>query len=67
MADYVIEIDAVGGPCWVATGGGDPEQTHRIECAEIYATEHEAIENAQTFRYKYPKRKFSVRIKPAGT
>lgn len=64
MADYVIELNSVGGPCWVATGGGDPERTHLIECAEIYATEHEARESAAAFRSKYPNRKFFVRVKP---
>ena len=64
MTDYVIELNSVGGPCWVATGGGDPERTHLIECAEIYATEHEAMESAAAFRSKYPNRKFFVRVKP---
>jgi hypothetical protein len=59
--DYVIEMDAVGGPCWVATGGGDPERTHNIAQAERYATEREAMENAEAFRRKYPARKFIVR------
>lgn len=62
--DFVIEIDAVNGPCWVATGAGDPERTHNIEAAEVYATEVEANENAHAFRRKYPTRKFSVRVKP---
>lgn len=64
MPDYVIEIDAVGGPCWVASGGGDPERTHCIDHAETYATEREAIENAAAFRSKYPARRFAVRVKP---
>ena len=64
MTDYVIELNSVGGPCWVATGGGDPERTHLIECAEKYATEHEAMESAAAFRSKYPNRKFFVRVKP---
>lgn len=62
--DYVIEIDAVNGPCWVATGAGDPERTMRIECAERYATEREAVENAQAFRRSHPSRKFVVRQLP---
>lgn len=62
--DYVIEMDAVGGLCWVATGGGDPERTHRLEHAEVYATEREAAENAEAFRRKYPGRMFYVNRKP---
>jgi hypothetical protein len=62
--DYVIEIEAIGGPCWVATGGGDPERTHNIDAAEVYATEREAMDNAWAFRAKYPTRKFVVRQKP---
>lgn len=62
LPGYVIEMDSVGGPCWVATGGGDPERTHLIECAEIYATEHEARESAAAFRSKYQNRKFFVRV-----
>ena len=63
--DYVIEIDAVGGPCWVAAGGGEPGRTHRVEHAEVYETENLALENAHTFRLKYPSRKFSV-VSPAS-
>lgn len=62
--DYVIEMDAVGGPCWVATGGGDPERTHRLDHAEVYATEREAAENAEAFRRKHPGRRFYVNLKP---
>ena len=63
VSEYVIEIDAVNGPCWVEIGGGDPERTHDIKRAELYATEHEAMENAHAFRRKYPERKFTVRKK----
>ena len=62
--DYVIEVDAVNGPCWVAVGGGDPERTTRLEHAEHYATEREAIENANAFRRQHPARKFAVRQLP---
>ena len=65
--DYVIEIDPIGGPCWVATGGGDPERTCNINCAEKYATETEANENARAFRLKYPARKFIARPKLEGS
>jgi hypothetical protein len=61
--DYVIEMDAIGGPCWVATGGGDPERTHDLSKAEIYATEQEARENAHAFASRYPSSKFRVRLK----
>lgn len=61
--DYVIEMDAIGGPCWVATGGGDPERTHDLSKAEIYATEPEARENAYAFASRYQSRKFRVRLK----
>lgn len=62
--DFVIEMDAVGGPCWVTAGGGDPERTTCIECAERYATRNEADENARAFRRKYPDRTFTVRAAP---
>ena len=64
--DYIIEVDAVNGPAWVATGGGDPERTHDIDQAEVYATEREAADNASAFLVKYPARKFVVRPKPAN-
>lgn len=58
--DWVIVVDAVNGPCWVATGDGDPARTHDIEQAERYATEREAVENAKAFRARFPARKFTV-------
>ena len=63
MKDYVIEIDGSIGRCWVTTGGGDPERTHDIGRAEVYATENEARENAEAYRRKYPARRFSVRMR----
>ena len=65
--DWLIEVDAIGGPCWVAAGGGDPERTQQIEHAERYATEREAQENAHALRGKYPQRKFRVVPLPANT
>lgn len=65
--DWMIEVEAVNGPCWVATGGGDPERTHDIEHAERYSTEREATENAAAFRSKYPARKFRVVQAPDET
>lgn len=65
--DWLIEVDAIGGPCWVATGSGDPERTHRLEHAERYATEREAQENAHAFRRRYPQRKFRVVPFPANS
>lgn len=61
MSDYVIQMDAVNGPCWVTSGGGDPERTHRIEFAERHVTRYEAFENASAFRRQFPARKFDVR------
>lgn len=55
---WVIEIDAVGGKCYVTTGSGDPERTCNLEQAEKYMNQREAEENANAFWTKYPGRKF---------
>ncbi len=60
--DWVIEIDAVNGPCFVnETMDGDPGHTHDIKKAERYATEREAFENMMAIWRKYPNRKYRCR------
>ena len=57
--DWVIEIEAVNGPCWVREDWeGDPGRTHDITQAGRYATENEAQENYFALCRKYPNRKF---------
>lgn len=59
--DYVIEIDSIGGPCYVnGDMEGDPGRTHDINQAERYSTENEARENMGAIRRKYPNRKYSI-------
>jgi hypothetical protein len=60
--DWVIEIDAVGGPCYVNEEiDGDPGRAYDINHAERYATENEARENMNAIRHKYPKRNYRIR------
>ena len=57
--DWVIEIEAVNGPCYVnECMDGDPGRTCDITRAERYATENEAVENYHALRRKYPNREF---------
>lgn len=63
--DWVIEIDAVNGPCFVnECMEGDPGRTHDIDKAERYSTEREARENMYAIQSKYPKRKYALRMLP---
>lgn len=59
---WVIEIDAVGGKCYVATGSGDPERTCHLEHAEKYPNEKEARYNAYVFSAKYQRKCNAVQI-----
>lgn len=65
--DWVIEIEAIGGPCYAnETMDGDPGRTHDITKAEHYATENEARENMNAIRRKYPNRRYQIRPLDAG-
>lgn len=64
--DWVIEIEAVNGPCYVnECMDGDPGRTCDLAQAERYATENEARENAWALYCKYPNRKFTAKRLPA--
>lgn len=66
--DYLIEIEAVNGPCWVNEEmDGDPGRTCRIENAERYCTRNEANENMNAIRRKYPNRSYKVVEVPEAT
>jgi hypothetical protein len=63
--DFVIEIEAVNGPCYVNESmDGDPGRTRDIAKAERYATENEARENYFALCRRYPnlKLKWPVRL-----
>lgn len=57
--DYVIEIEAVNGPCYLNQDlEGDPGRTHNIAKAERFSTENEAKETLAAVRKKYPTRSY---------
>lgn len=58
--DWVIQIEAVGGPCWVDGSEGDPGRTCNILKAEHYSTENEARENMTAIRRQYPNRRYTI-------
>lgn len=65
--DYVIEIDAVNGPCWLAEDNdGDHGRTMRIEFADRFATYNEAIETWHAVRRRYPNRQYDIRQLPVA-
>ncbi|MBF0234263.1 MAG: hypothetical protein HQK65_14685 [Desulfamplus sp.] len=59
---YVIEIDAVNGPCYLCEDiGGDLGRTSLIEHADVFGNRKEAMDNLKAVQRMYPKRKFDIR------
>lgn len=53
--DWVIEIDAVNGPCFVSNEDGAPGLTHNIKKATRYETENLVREVCTSLRMKYQR------------
>lgn len=63
--DYVIEIEAVNGPCYLSEDvPGDPGRKLEVGLADRFATQNEAFENLNAVRGRYPTRRYTIKRIP---